>query len=362
MGDDSLLDTVLDMVDETGLLRQDGYKLDRQEIEEAEDLDDLLWTYRNLGYDIEDVEEAYEQAKDDWYSQVRDHNIRQHEQLPGTTIRLVQDEDEQRVHVHGIAHGGRKIHQLDDTVRHHIQEGVEDYMTEGSQVLLEENLDEVVFDEMPDDAAVVEMDDHDVMQRHSLSFFGDLLPEREDTERPDPREEEQGEELQKLEAYMEKYVKVMDTLQPSRETDVARTTLEALDDPEMIADVQNVSEAAELPYHLEADFNQYRTEKSKEEAQEAREELFELYQDDANLLDLASKGFEGYVLPELEQAWYEMDGLIKWERSEYMAEEALEALDDETEDVHLVVGAGHQHQITRYIEEMDGEELEQYLM
>lgn len=297
----------------------DDTVLDRETYETVDGLDELVDAYAAEGADIQpglhrrawdtlrrrDTEErelqaAYRKAKREWWTLTREETESYGDALPGATTQV----DGTEYVVHGINHGlGSRVYTVSDGIRQRFDDSFSAALDEGAQVYVEQGLAGHVSEHVSGRTGFEELDDIewavDTAPGAMLKGFGKALAKIPVS-------------LPVMAA-----AGVVGGGSDRRTVDMLHTVGRARTDPDYLADLQNVMEAAYLPADLEEEYR------------------------DAFM-------FEGSTL---------MVG-----RSRYQAREAVrrtQRFEDAPERVHLLVGAAHQPHIIDELEAMDDAAVEQ---
>ncbi|MDY6771705.1 MAG: hypothetical protein SV186_07185, partial [Candidatus Nanohaloarchaea archaeon] len=320
--------------------------LSSDEITAADSLDDLEQRYREQGHTFDEREELYRQARDDWWlhNQERDSD-------PTETVSISYDDGDQvhqlDVTLLGFAHGQRKYMALEDDVSDFLHQQITGTAEEADVTYMEENLPRLL--KLPP-GTVREMQDHDLLER-----FPDRDGDQQRTETPP------NPYIKKAGGVFNRVIKGLDHRYDTPGLDSLAASQRALEQPEAVGELQDVTASTDLPYHLELERSAERTQEFIDWLDDAIEErvddLGDSTKDDLKEL--------GYRTVQLELASYaekagETLQRIGVGRSEYMAATALQHLFDDTDEVALVVGAGHQSHIVDFYEDLDREQLEAF--
>jgi len=348
---------------------QDEAVLSVDEIYDSDDLDELLDKYQDTGADVETVDEAYEQAMKDQYTEIREEQPPADDPLPAESVE-VRFEDgnetyEGEVYIHGIHHGQPPFLPLSEEARDDIQGAVDEIAGPNSPVYLETMFNTVVVEGLADENDyVTEMDDDEVLTSNRIQ----QLQERIKNTNQDREEEIEdvmdsdlmdSENIEKLHNVLGAATTFYNEVDDGKRSDLAHSYVESLRDTENFADLQNLLYSLSLPPHLQEDHHRQQIEQVEEEAREKRQELMTNFfgDDDYDLGELVNDGFEAVVEPAVEKQMTDLKSRISWKRSTYMAQKGLEAITEGNDEVHLVVGAGHQKDIDFYLQENDPEDI-----
>lgn len=332
-----------------------GTVLDADDIRDAEDLDELQQTYQQNGVNVSSPEEAYAQARQDWWEQVREDDFDPVNELPGDSVTLTVTHDgeqyETTFHVHGVSHGqqvpgdGGGVKELiedrlemSDEVREFLQDEVERFHSAGEPTYVEEGFGEIIYPEggsvplhdTADQKALAEEMGEDFDARFKVKMLAGTLYSKSAALQNAPLDE---------------------TTQTKQMMAVQNASTGALNDVEAIPDLQNTLEAFQLPYHLEEDYGELVAEEMQDKADQ--------------LSQSGSSGLLGGIVDKAKQWAAESAADIgtdlEYRRSELMVEDALpELYNEDVEDVHLVVGAGHHPSAVQYLEDLEAGELRSY--
>lgn len=349
------------------------YRMDADEIREHESLEALQDSYAAEGVELDDLEETYEKAKQDWWDDRRRSIGRTDETLPGDTIEISYEDDGEQVtgqiHVRGLVHGLHGIINPSERLEEATRQEIEQIAGPDRPVLLEQNFPDVLYQGIDQQPHVEEMDDHAVLTEHSLhpiySELKDRLRDRAeayqqdaDADRSPDTDPRDGRLATAGELYKD-VVRLSGRLSQQPETRKHAASMRALDDPGYLRDMQNATAAGDLPAHLKADRFRELFGAEREDQLAAVSEVLDGDMDTSEAVDTL---YSDVIVPEATNRFRELWELIEIGRSEYMAQEAVEQLgEDGVEQVDLVVGAGHQAQIIDTIREAPDEQLRDWL-
>ncbi len=269
----------------------------------------------------ETYDEAYFTAKEKWY-RLRDHELppAENEDLPAETVKF----DGRRYHVHGVTHSGT------DEERRYVRRHVDRYLERGHELYCEQGLRRLYFQDRPQ---VYEIDDYDwASMRCREAAVCDRLEDSEHvqdvlTRGFDAVAEEAGDALAKVRERLFGAVEAGEKIYGERTADVIGDALSCLiSDPTALARGD--------------DYQAYGYSRAAAEDPDKLGEL-QRYYGRRFLPQNLEREWLNHHAPEVE--------LFTHARNERIADYVVYHSD--SSEVHVVVGAAHQHGVVEYMRE-----------
>ena len=341
---------------------EDDPVLDEEDFKNSRDLDDLNSRYSEKDRGEQGLSQLYEQAQKDWWKLKSDYEPEIYTEdyrpgdLPHDSYKLELGPNgyfRMDLNVVGIAHGQEYFAKMSDDVRDYLRDEIED-ISEDSKVYMEDGFDSTVFDTYFEDSYnVEELDD-----RKLLGITEDREPGL-------------------VGKYLQKYFAgpIIDTVynlkrrsasEEGGRNQVMSASMDALDKPENIPQLQQYVKAHTLPYRFRKDFFEKRRDSlmEREEFLENQIERREDYEPEGVKDSLRNSYELGILKAGLkkvrgEKKYQGAHEVIGLERSKYMLHEAVRRGYEEREgEIWLVAGAAHQADIEQYLEEYGLENIE----
>jgi hypothetical protein len=303
--------------------------LEEEAIRSLDSIAEAQQQYQAHGLDV-DWDGAYQRLQKDWWAHQREPFEGEVDELPAEdrdlAITIDGEEHTAEVYVHGIVHGFEEYAPMEDEMKEFLREETDRILDRGGAfVYTEQNFPELFFPEYADqhdnfeemsDIDWLEEQEGDTRMKGLKGFFAVAKP---------------------LNHYMieaaGRLSQIPQEYQP-RFLDQITTLHESLESREGLMDAHNTRAAGRLPAALQ---NDYFTRGSKE---------FEL--DDAG--DVVSMAVE-------KEAFRFLHQIVKG-RSDEMARYAVEnTFDDDVDEIHMIVGLGHQQDILDYLDELEKEDV-----
>lgn len=340
--------------DSTSFIDDEDISLNITDFENSNNLEDLRRCYQDKGLELDSFSEIYEEAREDWWNLKKDYEEESFEDLPHDSYNLKKDSDLSSVELNvvGISHGQKYFSKMSDEVKEYLIDEI-DSLSRDNRVYLEDGMNEDIFENFFDRYRYVEeLDDRKII--------GLNKDEYNDSKTVD---------------YLSKYFAgpIIDAVQnlsrrgakPEKSKEVLReVSLEALEDPEKISELQKHAKAYQLPWRFREDYYENKkmeTNKRKRYIENKIEE--EESYEPKGLLDRLKNWYDLRVLElgretiKKRMLYEDFRENIGWKRSKYMVNEALrrgssnpQSIEGKEGSIWLFTGALHQADIEQYLE------------